>query len=82
MAPGPTASLEGGALCGALLPVTVFFAVKVTGGAGLARRVELWCGYASGGRVSQGSGFDCVGEHRFDDMHDVLCCVGRHYLNG
>ena len=29
---------EGGALRGALLPVTVFLAVKVTGGAGLA----LW----------------------------------------
>ena len=29
---------EGGALCGALLPITVFLAVKVTGGAGLA----LW----------------------------------------
>ena len=28
---------EGGALRGALLPVTVFLAVKVTGGAGLAR---------------------------------------------
>ena len=27
---------EGGALCGALLPVTVFLAVKVTGGPGLA----------------------------------------------
>ena len=31
---------EGGALCGALLPVTVFLAVKVTGGSGLA----LWEG--------------------------------------
>ena len=29
---------EGGALCGALLPITVFLAVKVTGEAGLA----LW----------------------------------------
>ncbi len=29
---------EGGALCGALLPITVFLAVKVTGGSGLA----LW----------------------------------------
>ena len=28
---------EGGALCGALLPVTVFLAVKATGGSGLAR---------------------------------------------
>ena len=28
---------EGGALCGALLPITVFLAVKVTGGPGLAR---------------------------------------------
>ena len=27
---------EGGALCGALLPITVFLAVKVTGGPGLA----------------------------------------------
>jgi len=27
---------EGGALCGALLPITVFLAVKVTGGSGLA----------------------------------------------
>ena len=27
---------EGGALCGALLPVTVFLAVKATGGSGLA----------------------------------------------
>ncbi len=31
---------EGGALCGALLPITVFLAVKVTGEAGLA----LWEG--------------------------------------
>ena len=28
---------EGGALCGALLPVTVFLAVKATAGSGLAR---------------------------------------------
>ncbi len=28
---------EGGALCGALLPITVFLVVKVTGGPGLAR---------------------------------------------
>ena len=28
---------EGGALCGALLPITVFLAVKVTGEPGLAR---------------------------------------------
>ena len=27
---------EGGALCGALLPITVFLVVKVTGGSGLA----------------------------------------------
>jgi hypothetical protein len=32
-----TRHMEGGALRGALLPVTVFLAVKVTGGAGLAR---------------------------------------------
>ena len=32
---------EGGALCGALLPITVFLAVKATGGVRLALRDRL-----------------------------------------
>ena len=47
---------EGGALCGALLPITVFLAVKVTGEAGLA----LWesvGGFAPLSVVAQQVGF-------------------------
>jgi hypothetical protein len=41
---------EGGALCGALLPITVILAVKVTGEAGLALWEGSWWGRAVLGR--------------------------------
>jgi hypothetical protein len=69
---------EGGALCGALLPVTVFLAVKVTGGSGLAswdralavsgRDGATCLPLSGGGSVLGGEGQLLAGSWSFDSV--------------
>ena len=69
---------EGGASCGALLPITVFLAVKVTGGPGLARwdRALAVSGHdeatclplSRGGSGSGGEGQLLIGSWSFDSV--------------
>ena len=74
---------EGGALCGALLPITVFLVVKATGGPGLASwdralavsgRDEATClplsglGSGSGGEGQLSVLFEDVGRNTINEM--------------
>ena len=68
---------EGGALCGALLPITVFLAVKVTGGPGLASWDRALVGVWLRRGTLSGAGlvFDNPCRVERDEQHDVRSAV-------